>query len=228
MRRICSFADFYCLVGFLCACRALGLSRINSCWRLSSAVKAQIQSVVNPIPSSNTKLNPWKDKNPSHRRYPWTFWARADWAEGEGAQQCGTVFQTDNQTTKQLNNQTTRQQNNQTPTTKHQQPIIIYFYLLIFYFSTKQPNKKIHFAEKRKTLSEPLKSFGWLLYHPSGRKCLESPWNGEIRLFSLICQSVHFKICECKGVRYLDNNRQSACGEGQCFHTLPSIPPSPS
>ena len=27
--------------------------------------------------------------------------------------------------------------NNQTPTTKHQQPIIIYFYLLIFYFSTK-------------------------------------------------------------------------------------------
>ena len=22
MRRICSFADFYCLVGFLCACRA--------------------------------------------------------------------------------------------------------------------------------------------------------------------------------------------------------------
>ena len=31
----------------------------------------------------------------------------------------------------------------------------------MFYFSTKQPNKKIHFAEKRKkTLSEPLKSFG--------------------------------------------------------------------
>ena len=56
------FHGFYCLVGFLCACRALGLSRINSCWRLSSAVKAQIQSVVNPIPSSNTKLNPWKDK----------------------------------------------------------------------------------------------------------------------------------------------------------------------
>ena len=94
MRQICSFADFYCLVRFLCACRAQWLSRIISCWRLSSAVKAQIQSVVNPIPSSNTKLNPWKDKNPSHRLYPWTFWARADWAEGEGAQQCGTVFQT--------------------------------------------------------------------------------------------------------------------------------------
>ena len=51
-----------CLAGFLCACRALGLSRINSCWRSSSAVKAQIQSVVNPIPSSNTKLNPWKEQ----------------------------------------------------------------------------------------------------------------------------------------------------------------------
>ena len=51
-----------CLAGFLCACRAQWLSRIISCWRLSSAVKAQIQSVVNPIPSSNTKLNPWKDK----------------------------------------------------------------------------------------------------------------------------------------------------------------------
>ena len=122
MRRICSFADFYCLVGFLCACRAQWLSRIISCWRLSSAVKAQIQSVVNPIPSSNTKLNPWKDKNPSHRRYPWTFWARADWAEGEGAQQCGTVFQTDNQTTATYHyiflfidilflNQTTKQEN---------------------------------------------------------------------------------------------------------------------
>ena len=33
MRRICSFTDFYCVVGFLCACRALGFSRINSCWR---------------------------------------------------------------------------------------------------------------------------------------------------------------------------------------------------
>ena len=39
------------------------------------------------------KWNPWKDKI---RRigYPWTLWARADWAAGEGAQQCGTVFQT--------------------------------------------------------------------------------------------------------------------------------------
>ena len=26
------------------------------------AVSAQIQSVVNPIPSSNTKLNPWKEQ----------------------------------------------------------------------------------------------------------------------------------------------------------------------
>ena len=144
------------------------------------------------------------------------------------AKEHNNVVLSSRQTTKQLNNKTTRQQNNQTPTTKHQQPIIIYFYLLIFYFSTKQPDKKIHFVEKRKMLSEPIKSFGWLLYHPSGRKRLESPWNGEIRLFSLVCQSVHFKICECKGVRYLDNNRQSACGEGQCFHTLPSIPPSPS
>ena len=49
--------------------------------------------------------------------------------------------------------QTTKQPDNQTPTTKHQQPIIIYFYLLIFYFSTKQPDKKIHFAEKRKKRS---------------------------------------------------------------------------
>ena len=35
-----------------------------------------------------------KRQNPSHRCYLWTLWARADWAEGEGAQQCGTVFQT--------------------------------------------------------------------------------------------------------------------------------------
>ena len=54
----------------------------------------------------------------------------------------GTVFQTKLPTT-----------DNQTPTTKHQQPIIIYFYLLIFYFSTKQPDKKTHFAEKRKKRS---------------------------------------------------------------------------
>ena len=33
MRRICSFTDFYCVVGFLCACGALGLSRITSCRR---------------------------------------------------------------------------------------------------------------------------------------------------------------------------------------------------
>ena len=33
MRRICSFTDFYCVVGFLCACGALGLSRIISYWR---------------------------------------------------------------------------------------------------------------------------------------------------------------------------------------------------
>ena len=36
-----------------------------------------------------------------------------------------------NQTTKQPDNKTTKQQ-----------PIIIYFYLLIFYFSTKQPNNQ--------------------------------------------------------------------------------------
>ena len=33
MRRICSFTDFYCVVGFLCACRAQWLSRIISYWR---------------------------------------------------------------------------------------------------------------------------------------------------------------------------------------------------
>ena len=33
MRRICSFTDFFCVVGFICACRALGLPRIISCWR---------------------------------------------------------------------------------------------------------------------------------------------------------------------------------------------------
>ena len=33
MRRICSFTDFFCVVGFICACRALGLPRIISCGR---------------------------------------------------------------------------------------------------------------------------------------------------------------------------------------------------
>ena len=177
MRRICSFADFYCLVGFLCACRALGLSRINSCWGLSSAVKAQIQSVVNPIPSSNTKLNPWKDKI---RRIGFIREPFERVRTEPKAKEHNNGVLSSRQTTKQPDNQTTKQPDNkitkhQQPNTNNQQPIIIYFYLLIFYFSTKQPDKKIHFAEKRKTLSEPLKSFGWLLYHLSGRKCLESP-----------------------------------------------------
>ena len=38
MRRICSFTDFFIHLWFVCACRALWLSRIISCWRLSSAV----------------------------------------------------------------------------------------------------------------------------------------------------------------------------------------------
>ena len=60
----------------------------------SCAVQAQIQSERNPLQYTRpNKRNPWKDKI---RRigYLWTLWARADWAEGEGAQQCGTVFQT--------------------------------------------------------------------------------------------------------------------------------------
>ena len=61
----------------------------------SCAVQAQIQSERNPISSWQRKIkwNPWKDKIRCIC-YPWTLWARADWAEGEGAQQCGTVFQT--------------------------------------------------------------------------------------------------------------------------------------
>ena len=63
MRRICSFHGFLlCLAGFLCACRALGLSRIISCWRLSSAVKAQIQSERNQISSGNVRLNEIREK----------------------------------------------------------------------------------------------------------------------------------------------------------------------
>ena len=66
-------------------------------------------------------------------RYPWTFWARAHWAEGEGANLQGTVFQTalfylviiprlrpgllslrSVLSSRQQNNKTTKQQNNQT------------------------------------------------------------------------------------------------------------------
>ena len=43
---------------------------------------------------SNNTIKIRERTNPSHQRYPWTFWTRADWAEGEGANQLGSVFQT--------------------------------------------------------------------------------------------------------------------------------------
>ena len=139
MRRICSFTDFYCLVGFLCACRALGLSRINSCWRLSSAVKAQIQSVVNPIPSSNTKLNPWKDKIRRIRviREPFER-VRTE----PKAKEHNNVVLSSRQTTKQLNNQTTKQPDNKI--TKHRQPNTnnLSLYIFIYWYFISQPNNQ--------------------------------------------------------------------------------------
>ena len=91
-----------------------------------------------------------KRTNPSHPRYPWTFWARANWAEGEGANQQGTVFQTalfslviiprlrpgllslrsvlsSRQTTWQHNHQTTKQLNNQTTKQLYQTLIFLRF-----------------------------------------------------------------------------------------------------
>ena len=81
------------LHGFTLVC---GLSADFSCYRQSSAVQAQIQSERNPISSGNVRLNEIREKIKSVASacYPWILWARADWAEGEGAQQCGTVFQT--------------------------------------------------------------------------------------------------------------------------------------
>ena len=43
---------------------------------------------------------------------------------------------------------------NQTPPTKHHQPIILYFYLLIFYPSTRQPNKRTRNYLKINTLQK--------------------------------------------------------------------------
>ena len=40
MRRICSLTDFYCVVGFLCASRALWLSRIISCWAVGLSARS--------------------------------------------------------------------------------------------------------------------------------------------------------------------------------------------
>ena len=82
------------------------------------------------------KWDPWKEQI-RRIRYPWTFWARANWAEGEGANLQGTVFQTalfylviiprlrpgllslrsvlsSRQTTWQHNHQTTKQPDNKT------------------------------------------------------------------------------------------------------------------
>ena len=94
MRRICSFTDFYCVVGFLCACGALGLSRITSCRRNPAPYRRKYnpKEILYNIQDQIKEIR--ERTNPSHRCYPWTLWARADWAAGEGAQQCGTVFQT--------------------------------------------------------------------------------------------------------------------------------------
>ena len=78
--------------GFVCACRALGSSRIYLSLRTSLAIcnpapyrrkynPKEIQDQVNP----KIKRNPWKDKIRRIRVIRELFWACAHWAEGEGA-----------------------------------------------------------------------------------------------------------------------------------------------
>ena len=75
MRRICSFhgfflSDLYAPVGrwdfhgFTLVC---GLSADFSCYMQSSAVQAQIQSVVDPISSGYTRLNEIREKDKIRR-----------------------------------------------------------------------------------------------------------------------------------------------------------------
>ena len=124
------------------------MSRIISCWRLSSAVKAQIQSVVNPISSSNTRRNKIREKDKIRRigviRELFERVRTEPKAKEHVIRYClpdsslllsynpetssrvtlaslGIVFQT----TKQQNNKTTRQQNNQTTRQQNNQTTIL-------------------------------------------------------------------------------------------------------
>ena len=88
MRRICSFTDFYCVVGFLCACRAQWLSRIISYWRNPAPYRRKynpkeilynIQDQIKEIrertnPSHRLSVNSLSACGLSRRRRSTTMW----------------------------------------------------------------------------------------------------------------------------------------------------------